>query len=303
VANFLSPYKLLEEMKTAFAADASGATARVAQLQNAIVSGLEYLWCGHGWRWNLLPQSLVTVASQEYTTLPSDYGGLHKMGEYIYDTSTKTDQCIFVSPSLFDAKRSLYSSNGRPEWFTIRNRLISSVSTPVVEWAPTPGAEYTWAGWSYFREAPTLSFTPNIVIGTDAEDYECILAHTAASTNKPITGVNYATYWTHTATTGVAWATGTDYSAATSRIFPYAKFDVLWKMAAYGFAIKHGLQLSEANEKLVGLGDFKDMMNEARAQWGVEDVSGLHHRLTDVQGDFANALEGGAADDEWWLYK
>lgn len=33
------------------------------------------------------------------------------------------------------------------------------------------------------------------VVGTDGEDYRCILSHTAAAANKPTTGANYLTYW------------------------------------------------------------------------------------------------------------
>ena len=31
--------------------------------------------------------------------------------------------------------------------------------------------------------------------GTDGKIYKCFLKHDAAATNKPITGISYATYW------------------------------------------------------------------------------------------------------------
>ena len=51
------------------------------------------------------------------------------------------------------------------------------------------------------------------MIGTDGNDYDCILAHTANARNKPITGATYATYWSATGGTGVGspWISGASY--------------------------------------------------------------------------------------------
>lgn len=59
----------------------------------------------------------------------------------------------------------------------------------------------------------------SIVVGSDGNDYRCILDHTSVSSNKPITGADYATYWEATGGTGLgsAWASDTDY-----------KSDVIW---------------------------------------------------------------------------
>ena len=56
--------------------------------------------------------------------------------------------------------------------------------------------------------------SPSTVIGTDSNDYYCILAHTANARNKPITGTLTATYWTATGGTGMGdiWVTGAGYS-------------------------------------------------------------------------------------------
>lgn len=35
----------------------------------------------------------------------------------------------------------------------------------------------------------------SIVVGTDDNDYECILDHTSTTSNRPITGTSWATYW------------------------------------------------------------------------------------------------------------
>jgi len=54
----------------------------------------------------------------------------------------------------------------------------------------------------------------SVVVGTDGNDYYCILAHTAAVADKPIIGANYTTYWTATGGTGVGtvWVSGTAYA-------------------------------------------------------------------------------------------
>ncbi len=53
----------------------------------------------------------------------------------------------------------------------------------------------------------------NEVTGTDALIYTCIRRHTAALTDKPITGANYKSYWKQTGSTGAVWAAAAVYSA------------------------------------------------------------------------------------------
>lgn len=58
----------------------------------------------------------------------------------------------------------------------------------------------------------------NIVVGTDGNDYHCIVAHTATADKLPITGVYHATYWQPTGGTGAGvigavWVLGTAYIA------------------------------------------------------------------------------------------
>jgi len=55
--------------------------------------------------------------------------------------------------------------------------------------------------------------SPAHVIGTDSNDYNCILAHTSNGRNKPITGTLTATYWVATGGTGVGstWISGQSY--------------------------------------------------------------------------------------------
>jgi hypothetical protein len=60
-----------------------------------------------------------------------------------------------------------------------------------------------------------LDHMPDIVVGTDNNDYYCILEHTAAAADLPITGANYATYWAATGGTGggQTWVADTVYES------------------------------------------------------------------------------------------
>jgi len=53
----------------------------------------------------------------------------------------------------------------------------------------------------------------SLVTGTDSNVYSCILNHTAAAANTPITGADYATYWaaSSSASTPATWAAATSY--------------------------------------------------------------------------------------------
>jgi len=62
----------------------------------------------------------------------------------------------------------------------------------------------------YYQGIPTA----NEVIGSDTLNYTCILNHTAAAANYPITGASYETYWSQTGSSGGTWALGTAYEKA-----------------------------------------------------------------------------------------
>lgn len=53
----------------------------------------------------------------------------------------------------------------------------------------------------------------SVVTGTDAIVYRCIRAHTADSTNCPVTGANYLLYWEAGGSAPATWAAGTSYVA------------------------------------------------------------------------------------------
>jgi hypothetical protein len=55
---------------------------------------------------------------------------------------------------------------------------------------------------------------PDEVTGTDGEVYTCIKSHTSDSTNKPITGDYWTSYWKLRGSTGGVWVDSTSYSSA-----------------------------------------------------------------------------------------
>lgn len=65
------------------------------------------------------------------------------------------------------------------------------------------GAEVVIADYKLFLEDVVLTeqdrimvlLASSIVIGTDGNEYVCILEHTAKATNKPTSGTDYLTYW------------------------------------------------------------------------------------------------------------
>ncbi len=54
--------------------------------------------------------------------------------------------------------------------------------------------------------------TTSEVTGSDTLNYQCIMLHTSAADNKPITGANYKLYWQQTGSAGSAWVTATEYT-------------------------------------------------------------------------------------------
>lgn len=101
-------------------------------------------------------------------------------------------------------------------------------STPYIPGIPEPSVQFDcWADSSmgarrvYYALYEALQgiqnisvASPSVVVGSDGNDYACILAHTSDNRNKPITGTLTATYWSATGGTGVGsiWSTGQTYS-------------------------------------------------------------------------------------------
>ncbi len=59
------------------------------------------------------------------------------------------------------------------------------------------------------------SDTGSKVIGSDLNEYRCIVSHTSSAATKPVTGASYAAYWTATGNTGSSetWESGQSYVA------------------------------------------------------------------------------------------
>ena len=101
------------------------------------------------------------------------------------------------------------------------------LSTPYIPGMPEPSVQFDcWADnpiearkvyralYDSLQGIQNISVvSPALVIGTDSNDYTCILAHTANERNKPITGALTATYWVASGTTGLGsvWVAGTPY--------------------------------------------------------------------------------------------
>jgi hypothetical protein len=71
----------------------------------------------------------------------------------------------------------------------------------------------------YDNEILTFDSYAHVVVGTDDQAWKCIVAHTAADANKPITGASYATYWELYDTDsayGAAWVANWAYKASES---------------------------------------------------------------------------------------
>lgn len=66
--------------------------------------------------------------------------------------------------------------------------------------------------WTRDWEEVTLTAS-SVVTGSDTNVYECIRSHTSDTTTKPVTGVNWTSFWEKTSkTTGGAWADATSYN-------------------------------------------------------------------------------------------
>ena len=84
----------------------------------------------------------------------------------------------------------------------------ATVLNKIVKWLQTK-AVFLWT-----EEWVTKTFSASsVILGSDALNYTCIKSHTSANDNKPITGVDWTTYWKQTGSGGGAWGTATVYSA------------------------------------------------------------------------------------------
>lgn len=64
----------------------------------------------------------------------------------------------------------------------------------------------------YVWPTKTSVGTTSEVVGTDGENYRCIIGHTAASINRPVTGSSYRLFWEEGSTAGSTWVSDTAYT-------------------------------------------------------------------------------------------
>jgi len=122
-----------------------------------------------------IPASLRSVQSIRVIADADDQGGYLELKDYL----TFQDEHPYPEGE----------TEGQPSMWTMCNDTI------IV--SPVPGTDQA-----------------SLVVGTDTNNYRCKLNHTAAAADKPITGANYATYWTALVSdhTGDVWAADTAYA-------------------------------------------------------------------------------------------
>ena len=81
---------------------------------------------------------------------------------------------------------------------------------------------------------------PSVVVGTDTKFWSCIVSHVAANSNKPITGANYAAYWSQEGVNGGTWLLGASYVTTT---LPKDLKRALIKQITYAFRRRKDLGL------------------------------------------------------------
>ena len=81
------------------------------------------------------------------------------------------------------------------------------------QYVPLYGASDRFADLNIFDSVVGVA-SGSVVIGNDGNDYRCTKAHQASSSNKPVTGGSWSSYWmpNNTIGQGTAWASGNYYS-------------------------------------------------------------------------------------------
>jgi len=129
------------------------------------------------------------------------YAYYNNVGESIVTgTDSNKYRCILSHTAANDNKP-VTGANYATYW-----ALISTGTATV--W--TLGASYV-TGTTGDKTFYTSVSGESVVVGSDGNNYRCIYPHLADATNYPITGANYATYWTLTSETGGVWVSGSSY--------------------------------------------------------------------------------------------
>ena len=161
--------------------------------------------------WAMSTKALpLTASGIIYTTtegLPSDISEL--VSAMYRDTSGDDVELEIISEQQYN---SLADKNetGDPQKIFLKSNILHASQKL-----------YVWPGI-------TSIGTESVVTGTDSVVYRCIMGHTAAADNKPITGQNYQAYWQAGGSGPSTWTTATAYTHAATLMLAY-------KRPLYGF--------------------------------------------------------------------
>jgi len=274
---------------------------RIDQIVESVcVRAVKHVWNLRRWPFTIIPVDLVAVAGVAYTVLPSNFRTFHVQKGGVY--CTDHGWASYQSPMNWTEQSSLVTEQAFPKKFTVRRRVIAGVTTPVVEWSAVPDAGYTFTGFIEILGPPAVTFGTagsdgDIVLGTDAKDYRCILNHIGDATTKPITGPNYTHYWTQlTTVAGGAWVLGATYAAADAVYFPQ-ELDALLEAAAERFMLLDGgLQEVTGSEREMANATYQTaLLDAATFEHGYAGGLALD-QVIDVHKDVEELGSAGAGD-------
>src|SRR3990167_4906095 len=147
--------------------------------------------------WALDTGYLILTADQHvYTTSSSDglSSSILELRSCIYRDATGDDIPLhIITKQQYDEIQSKDESGDPSQVYFQTSRLLSD--------------QRFW-----IDNAPDSVTSTSEVIGTDGKNYKCILKHTAATLNDPITGGDWRLYWTQAGSSGSAWAADTAYT-------------------------------------------------------------------------------------------
>jgi len=154
-----TPAQIVAHLKIVYKATATGATERVTLIENNAKAAAAYVWNYCAWTFRHVVLDLVTVADQDYTTLPTGYCRVAEFGDWLVESVSGDVRPTYVAPAFFRQRTQSDVDNwltDEVEHFTISQR---GTSTPVVLWSPTPTTVKTYEGFQYFSVVPDFDET------------------------------------------------------------------------------------------------------------------------------------------------
>jgi len=144
------------------------------------------------------------------------------------------NQTITVDTTLYDVPDDMLQLF-RCEWDGVELGFAKTAQMDKFkgsEWRENTGTTLTIVvmdaeGFEQLRVYPKLDdqdYIGHMVEGTDGNDYYCTAEHTASSSNKPITGADYSSYWADAGSTGSGetWVSGSSYKKWHYLVMDYA---------------------------------------------------------------------------------